>query len=666
MVLSSASDVLGPAGQIVKFNFNQSVSNFGIQQIQLSPANYTLSQLKRVDDLGTVWSALITPPPGVNGTVSVSVSSSVATSSTVWSWTVDTQAPTTPTVSLGVTAANVVSDSGKFANDGISNVKTPRVRVDLSADAAVGDGITLTQVDKTSQRPILDTSTGLARNQKVVALTLADITNRFILMDLQDLGADGAYQLKVVQQDAAGNAAPAAVIDYTLLTTPPGAPAVNLVAGQVDLGLDVTGLSGKTPPGLVNALAKNAGITFSGTGGAQGADIAVTWGTITKKLQADSKGSWTVRFASNEVPADSPATVLSVSQTDVAGNRSAVSAYTVEVATAGVSAKVLSMGVEDDSGAVSLGAYSVNAQGTVPSGQSTDDSTPVVTIRLDRNLQTNEVIELYDGPITANAKPVLTLSGTAVAVENGLFIWRATTSSWAQANTALKAGAHQLSARVINTHTWDVGTEVDAANRATLSVQSLNFNQLLLNDDPATNQIPANQSAGAVVLNGVAVNKPVLGGTLQTALASGERLAVYDTVSGVDKLLGTATLVAVKDSNNVPTGTYTWRFTPPTGLSNGLHSLSVRLETDSATPVVRLAMSQDITVTIPVLSIAPASASPNGLSTDTGISSTDGISSSKTPYLRLLFPSVGRQVGDIVTVVDVADNNKVVATQSLT
>ena len=139
VVLSSASDVLGPAGQIVKFNFNQSVSSFGIQHIQLSPSNYTLSQLKRVDDLGTVWSALITPAPGVNESVSVSVSSSVAASSTTWSWTVDTQAPTAPTVSLGVTAANVVSDSGKFANDGISNVKTPRVRVDLSADAAVGD-----------------------------------------------------------------------------------------------------------------------------------------------------------------------------------------------------------------------------------------------------------------------------------------------------------------------------------------------------------------------------------------------------------------------------------------------------------------------------------------------------------------------------------------------
>ena len=103
-------------------------------------------------------------------------------------------------------------------------------------------------------------------------------------------------------------------------------------------------------------------------------------------------------------------------------------------------------------------------------------------------------------------------TGAAVAVENGLFIWRATTSSWTQANTALKAGTHQLSARVINTHTWDVGTEVDAANRATLSVQSLNFNQLLLNDDPATNQIPANQSAGAVVLNGAKIGKNCLVG----------------------------------------------------------------------------------------------------------------------------------------------------------
>lgn len=117
--------------------------------------------------------------------------------------------------------------------------------------------------------------------------------------------ADGAVLVR--QKDTAGNVSatgkPAGAV--TVDATAPSAATIAQVAGD----------------GTVNAVEKADGITISGTGEA-GSSVSVVWGTVTKTATVSMAGTWSVQFASVDVPADG-ATTVRVAVTDLAGNVSA-------------------------------------------------------------------------------------------------------------------------------------------------------------------------------------------------------------------------------------------------------------------------------------------------------------------------------------------------------
>ena len=653
-LVAAPAGALGLNGQDIQISFSKAVPGFAASDVQFDRPDFSLQNLSS-SDKGLTWKAHVAVPTGSTGKVTLTLLNNTWISNT-WTWDLDTSAPTVPTLDLTANpSSGAASDSGTSPTDRISNVKTPTLKVQLQPDSAVGDVLTVTL--KSGGNVLLDAKGA----QRVITRTLnaGDITNQYAAITLDNLGSDGLYQLEVVQRDAAGNQGSSVTLDYTLDTTAPPSPvlaASSLQDQKVYFGPN-------TPLGLINLQTKLTGFVLSGTGAVPGGLIKIEWDkkVLDSTVTTDNNGNWSVRINSSQVPDNNPSSKLVITQQDVAGNVSTPTTYTVEVATSGVKAVVNSLSVADNSGTVTAGGYSRNAQGNVPANQSTDDTTPVVTVRLSASLLDNEVIQVFD---TANPDRVLfTLSGLPASTESGFLIYTSSDADWTRANAVLGLGQHTLNARVINTHTLDSSAGSDSA-AITFVVQSLDFNQLLLSDN--TNLIAPNQSAGAAAISDIPQNKPTLAGTLKAPLGRNERLAVYDTVNGTDTLLGTATPTAVVDSSGTPTGTYTWRFTPTQPLANGGHTLSVRLETVGDTPQVRLAMSQDVSVALPILSIAPASVSPNGKSTDTGDSDSDGISNNPTPMLRLVFPVTGRVPGDLVEVRDATNNNALVASHALT
>lgn len=127
--------------------------------------------------------------------------------------------------------------------------------------------------------------------------------------------ADGAVLVR--QKDAAGN--------VSTNGKPAGAVTIDATAPSTATILQVAG------DGTVNAAEKAAGITISGTGEA-GSTVSVVWGTVTKTATVSDAGTWSVKFASADVPADG-ATTVRVTLTDLAGNVSAVAQQAVIIDT---------------------------------------------------------------------------------------------------------------------------------------------------------------------------------------------------------------------------------------------------------------------------------------------------------------------------------------------
>ncbi|NDF65602.1 MAG: hypothetical protein EB096_10680, partial [Betaproteobacteria bacterium] len=494
--------------------------------------------------------------------------------------------------------------------------------------------------DTSTDHPILGAD-GKPRNVVNKVITAKDVGAGTVDITLGDLGTDGEYRLVVSQQDAAGNASTPEsrnYLAYTLDTLAPLAPDLsNVTNGAINFGP-------QTPLGLVNAATKQAGFVLKGSGEA-GCMVSLAWGNTLLTTLVNQHGEWSLSIDDSKVPADNTNSQLTLTQADVAGNVSKAKTYKVEIATAGVTAQVVSIVVSDDNAETAAGAYSGNASGVMTAGMSTDDNTPVVTVKLDRPLYNNEVIEVYDGTRNAQSTPLFTLSGDYASIQDKLYAWTFNTSNW-PTTKALSAGTHRLTARVVNTYTLDVGADTDTERAGpTFVVQTLDFNQLLVptGDGELTNLIQPGKSAGAESIASTPSNTPKLGGTLTAALGTGERLGIYDG----EQYLGDATLTPVTDRTSPHA--YTWEYQITQALKNGAHDLSVRLETSTSTPLVRMAMSQDMTISLPVLTME-GTVDLNGtlVVNDTGWSSSDGYSNNRTPTLTLTLPA-GYQAGDRIT-----------------
>jgi hypothetical protein len=196
-----------------------------------------------------------------------------------------------------------------------------------------------------------------------------------------------------------------------------------------------------------------------------------------------------------------------------------------------------------------------SVQGALVDGRSTDDTTPSLTGTLSAVLGTNEVLAVYDGT---------TRLGTATV----------TTTTWTYTPTALSEGKHAFTARVENTATSLNG----AFNTTPFNV---NVMSAVTIDSVADD---AGAVVGIVAAGGTTDDTtPTLSGTLTAALATGEKVSIYN---GATKL-GEATV----------NGT-SWSYTPGTALAAGTYSFIAKVEDAAGTNVLVASAARALTVAI--------------------------------------------------------------------
>lgn len=117
-----------------------------------------------------------------------------------------------------------------------------------------------------------------------------------------EVPADGSTSITAQAADAAGNLSSSTNLAVTVDTVGPAAPGLNAVAGD-----NRVGVSEAANP-----------IVVSGTGEV-GATVTVNWGGFVRTAIVQANSIWSLSYPSGQIPGDG-STVMTVTQTDVAGN----------------------------------------------------------------------------------------------------------------------------------------------------------------------------------------------------------------------------------------------------------------------------------------------------------------------------------------------------------
>ena len=300
--------------------------------------------------------------------------------------TIDTVAPTTPTID-GYTPDSAV------AGDGLTNANTLTLFGTAQANSLVHvyDGATLlgTATANASGQWSFETYDPLGGGQIAFSCGCAacgagNTSNTWIGDDEPQSGDgitgvlnDGAHVFTVVAADAAGNlSATSAALNVTIDATAPAAPAI--ASWSADSGVAGDGITSDNTLALTGTAQANSTVRLY--------DGATLLGTVT----ADGSGAWSYTTAALADGAHS----LTVTATDAAGNVSAASAaLSVTVDTAAPAAPVI-------------------ASFSTDSGVAGDGITNDNTLTLTGTAQANSTVRVYDGA---------TLLGTATA--NGSGAW---------------------------------------------------------------------------------------------------------------------------------------------------------------------------------------------------------------------------------------------------
>ncbi|BBC73854.1 hypothetical protein AEB_P2986 [Altererythrobacter sp. B11] len=295
------------------------------------------------------------------------------------SFSVDTNPPAAPVVTLGAG----VSD-GASLDEGTSSGGIVRV----SAEAGSSVVVTFTGVDGVVEKTL--TGTGSA---KAVVLSAAD---------LAELG-DGAVSFSAVASDVAGNVSEAGTGSFTLRTEPPEAPILQIVGSQTK--------------SLTEALSTDGVITVTAEPGL-GLRLVFTGvsGTIVKTIAEASGGEDIVAFSPADLVllGDGPILVTALAL-DEAGNASAPSTLEFSLDAVPPVAPILTLGVGvEDGGATSseaaAGVVFVKADtGTIVTLTFTRGSNEVVKAIAANgasqaiHLTAGDMARLGDGQIQVNA-----------------------------------------------------------------------------------------------------------------------------------------------------------------------------------------------------------------------------------------------------------------------
>ncbi len=418
---------------------------------------------------------------------------------------VDTVAPTAPTlvVTNDVTAQVI-------ANGGSSNDSTPTLRGTAEANSTV---------------KIYDNGT-------LLGTTTASSTGTWTYTT--SVLAAGSHPFTVTATDAAGNVGAAISSTVIIDTTAPAA--VTLTASNND---------GSTPVAIANGGSTNDKTpALSGTAEA-GSTVTIKDGTtVLGTTTAATNGTWS--FTTGAL-ADGSHT-FSATATDAAGNVSTATTLTLTVDTVAPTASTLV--VTNDN---------VTPNVTIPTGSTTNDSTPV----LSGTAEANATVTVYDGT---------TVLGTTTASSTGA--WSFTTSS-------LSNGTHPLSVKVTDA----AGNISPSSTAVTVTVDTV---------APTTpTLVVTNDVTDKVIASGGSTNDttPTLTGTAE----ANSTVKIYDNGT----LLGTTTA----------SSTGTWSYVSSV-LATGSHPLTVT-STDAAGNVSTAASS-----TVVIDTTAPAAVTVTAINND--------------------------------------------------
>lgn len=217
----------------------------------------------------------------------------------------------------------------------------------------------------------------------------------------------------------------------------------------------------------------------------------------------------------------------------------------------------------------------------------TDDTRPTFAGKLGARLSADEEVGIYQ-----------TLNG----VETKLGVATVDGLSWSFTPSAdLADGTYSFRSMLqpIGDTTGTLGHVVSLANAVVINSSEPKPTQKALitsaQDNVASNGSIGTASSPATVANGGSSDDgtPVLTGTLDAPLTTGQSLSVYDRVDGVYTKIGTA----------VVNSDLSWTFTPPTNLSSGLHSFTVGVESISgvqgeSSPVYDIALYKSLPITL--------------------------------------------------------------------
>ncbi|MCO5118053.1 MAG: Ig-like domain-containing protein [Burkholderiaceae bacterium] len=254
-------------------------------------------------------------------TVAGTAISKTATVDGAGAWSVDIAAAEVPADGSHTFSATATDAAGNVSAAGTASVTIDSTAVDTDPP----DAPVITEVGTAGVANAAAVAAGVAVSGTAEPGSTVDVT--WGALSVQAVaGGDGiwtasfaanttdpATQITATATDAAGNTSPASAPGaITVDVTPPAAPTIDAVATD----------------NIVDPLEAGAGVEISGTG-EEGSEITVDWGGVTKTTTVAS-GTWTVSYATGEVPA-AGSTTVSVTAVDVAGNPQAGPAVTQSV-----------------------------------------------------------------------------------------------------------------------------------------------------------------------------------------------------------------------------------------------------------------------------------------------------------------------------------------------
>jgi hypothetical protein len=526
---------------------------------------------------GGVWH--ITSTALADGVHNLSVRTSdtagnASAASPVLSITIDTAAPAAPTVAT---------------TGGATSITTPTV----TGTAEAGSTVTLLGTDGVT---VLGTTIATGGTWTITSSVLAE----------------GAHALTVKAFDAAGNvSAASAPLAITIDTTAPAAPTVASIGGITSIATPT--VTGTAEAGSTITLFDTDGVTVLGTTVATGGTWTITTSVLAEGVHAltvkatDAAGnasaaSTAVSFTIDTTAPAAPTVagtggITSLTTPTLTGTAEAGSTITLfdtdgvtvlgtTVATGGTWAITTSVLAE---GAHALTVKATDAAGNVSAASTAvsftiDTTAPVAPTVAGTGGITSITTPTLTG--TAEAGSTVTLFDTDGVTVLGTTV--ATGGTWTIISRVLAEGAHALTVKAF-----------DAAGNASAASTPVS-----LTIDTTAPGAPTVASPGGVTGNA----RPTLTGTAEP----GSRVTLFDT-DGVT-VLGTT----------VATGG-TWTITS-TVLADGAHALTVKsLDAAGNTSAASAAVAITIDTGAPAAPAAPR------LATDNGASSTDGITSVRTP-----------------------------------